>query len=126
MYRNVNTARELVIKLLNLAGITVNGNALWDLQIHNDQFYSRVLRDADLGLGESYMDGWWDCQRIDMLIEHIVNANIENKIKTNPQLALRLLLSKIFNFQSKKELCMWGDVIMTWEMIFSKPCLIAI
>ncbi|KTC86613.1 cyclopropane fatty acyl phospholipid synthase [Legionella brunensis] len=102
MYRNVNTARELVIKLLNLAGITVNGNALWDLQIHNDQFYSRVLRDADLGLGESYMDGWWDCQRIDMLIEHIVNANIENKIKTNPQLALRLLLSKIFNFQSKK------------------------
>ncbi|CEK10517.1 cyclopropane fatty acyl phospholipid synthase [Legionella hackeliae] len=101
MQKNTN-ARSLVTKLLDLAGITVNGSALWDVQIHNDQFYSRVLRDADLGLGESYMDGWWDCQRIDMLIEHIVNANIEDKVKISPKLALRLIMSKIFNFQSRR------------------------
>ncbi|KTD19260.1 cyclopropane fatty acid synthase [Legionella lansingensis] len=102
MHRNRNAARELVFRLLDLAGITVNGSALWDIQIHNDQFYARVLRDADLGLGESYIEGWWDCQRIDLLIERIVKANIESKLKRNPQLAFKLLLSKVFNFQTKR------------------------
>ncbi|ASQ46059.1 cyclopropane fatty acyl phospholipid synthase [Legionella clemsonensis] len=102
MYKNINAARSFVTRILNLAGITINGNALWDVQIYNDQFYSRVLRDADLGLGESYMEGWWDCKRIDLLIERIVNANIHTNIKISPHLALRLLMSKFFNFQSKR------------------------
>ncbi|OCH99254.1 cyclopropane-fatty-acyl-phospholipid synthase [Legionella jamestowniensis] len=102
MYRNIHAARSFVTKLLALAGITINGNALWDVHIYNDKFYSRVLRDADLGLGESYMEGWWDCERIDMLIERIVNANIQNNVKISPSLTLQLLMSKIFNFQSKR------------------------
>ena len=24
-----------------------------------------ILRSGSLGLGESYMDGWWDCRRLD-------------------------------------------------------------
>ena len=45
--------------LLN-AEIELNGCAVYDLQVKNPDFYKRVLRDRSLGLGESYVDGWWD------------------------------------------------------------------
>ena len=52
-------------KLLSLAGITIKGDKPWDIQVHNDRLYRRVLTEGSLGLGESYMDGWWDCARLD-------------------------------------------------------------
>ncbi|HCE5341016.1 TPA: cyclopropane fatty acyl phospholipid synthase [Legionella pneumophila] len=88
--------------MLQLANININGQTPWDIQIYNDEFYSRLLRDADLGLGESYMDGWWDCQRIDLFISKLINANLESKIKINFKLAFNVFLSKILNLQTQK------------------------
>ena len=96
-----NLARTTITELLQLAGITINGSALWDMQIHNEQFYSRVLRDTDIGLGEAYMEGWWDCPRVDMLIARFAEARIDTKLKSNTSLAIKLLLSKMINFQTK-------------------------
>lgn len=97
-----SSAKSLVNNLLQIANINVNGQTPWDIQIYNDQFYSRVLHDADLGLGESYMDGWWDCQRIDLFISKLINANLESKIQINLKFALKLFLSKLFNLQTKR------------------------
>ena len=96
-----NLAKTIITELLQLADIGINNTEPWDLQIHNEQFYERVLRDNELGLGESYMDGWWDCQRIDLLITRLLEATIDTKLKNNPRLALKLLLTKVFNFQTK-------------------------
>ncbi len=53
---------EAVVKnLLSQADITINGDHPWDITVHNDQLYARVFGQGSLGLGESYMDGWWDC-----------------------------------------------------------------
>ncbi len=30
------------------------------LDVHDDRFYERLVRDGSVGLGESYADGWWD------------------------------------------------------------------
>ncbi|MDI9818391.1 MULTISPECIES: cyclopropane fatty acyl phospholipid synthase [unclassified Legionella] len=105
-----NLAKETVIDFLRSAGITVNGHALWDLKVHNDEFYLRVLRDQDLGLGESYMEKWWDCKRVDLLIERIIRTRTHEKLTFNPKLAFKLLLSKIFNFQTKKRALEVGRV----------------
>ncbi len=51
--------------LLSLADVEIGGERPWDLQVHNEKFYQRVLAEGSLGLGESYMDGWWDCDRLD-------------------------------------------------------------
>ena len=53
-----NIAREL----LGSAGIKIGGDAAWDIQVHDARFYGRVL-EGSLGLGESYVDGWWDCDQ---------------------------------------------------------------
>ena len=56
-------------ELLAGAGITVGGDAPWDIQIHDERVYARVLRDGTLGVGESYVDGWWDSPALDQMIE---------------------------------------------------------
>ncbi|HKJ66321.1 MAG TPA: cyclopropane-fatty-acyl-phospholipid synthase, partial [bacterium] len=63
-------AKDVVKELLDSAGITLNGTAPSDIQVTDDRFYRRVLGEGALGLGESYMDGWWDCEALDEFINH--------------------------------------------------------
>lgn len=97
-----NVARTTITNLLELANISVNGTAPWDLQIHNEQFYDRVLRDRDLGFGETYMEGWWDSPRLDLLIERAAKAQLDTQLKPNLRLAFTILLSRLFNRQTRK------------------------
>ena len=46
-------------------GVTLNGTQPQDIQIHDPRVYQRVLIHGTLGLGESYMDGWWDSDALD-------------------------------------------------------------
>jgi len=55
-------------QLLNTAGITINGSQPWDIRVHDERLYLRCLLHGSLGLGEAYMDGWWDCDAIDEFI----------------------------------------------------------
>jgi len=67
----MNKSKKIVHELLEKAGVTINGDHPWDLQVHDERLYDRVLRDASLGLGEAYMDGWWDCEAIDAFIDSL-------------------------------------------------------
>src|SRR3990167_10724936 len=96
------TAKALTDKYLQSAGICINGKASWDIQIHNDHFYSRVLKDGSLGLGEAYMDGWWSCEQLDLFFERIIKSKINNNLKTNLRLFFKLALWKMVNLQTKK------------------------
>lgn len=51
-------------ELLSRAGIAINGSAPADIRVKNPDFFKRVLQEGSLGLGESYMDGWWECDRL--------------------------------------------------------------
>ena len=49
---------ELIIRdLLIPTGIEINGKNPWDIQVHNPEFYGRVLRDFILRIGRS-IHGW--------------------------------------------------------------------
>jgi cyclopropane-fatty-acyl-phospholipid synthase len=92
-------AEKIVKELLSTADITVNGNSPHDIKVHKPEFYDRVLREQVLGLGESYMDGWWDCDAIDVLITKMVLAGLEEKVKGNWKYTWHILRSKLFNLQ---------------------------
>lgn len=96
----MNKPEKIVRGLLETAGITVNGVNPWDIQVHNQLFYERVLRDASLGLGESYMDGWWDCESIDQMIDRVLRANLREQVEKNIRLAWHVLRANLFNRQS--------------------------
>ncbi|MEN6408173.1 MAG: cyclopropane fatty acyl phospholipid synthase [Anaerolineaceae bacterium] len=86
--------------LLEPTDIQINGSRPWDIVIRDPRFYDRLLRDATLGLGESYMDGWWDCEAIDQLVDRALRANLEMKISTRWNLMIPMLRARLFNLQS--------------------------
>ena len=62
--------------LLDPAGIQLNGTGACDIRVHNPDLFRCVTRDGTLGLGEAYMDGWWDCDRIDELFCRGLSAGL--------------------------------------------------
>jgi cyclopropane-fatty-acyl-phospholipid synthase len=54
--------RSIVEDALAMGDIQINGSRPWDIQVHDERFYRRVLAEDALGLGESYVEGWWDAE----------------------------------------------------------------
>lgn len=96
----MTSKREIVEQMLSEIGIQINGPKRWDIQVKDERFYIRVLKDGSLGLGESYMEGWWDCPRIDEFICRLLKGNLEKKIRGNLRTFLSYLSARIFNHQS--------------------------
>ncbi len=88
-------------RILSYADIAINGNRPWDLQVHNPYFYKRVLTHGSLGLGESYMDGWWDSQQLDQFFDHLLQAKIDKKAVSRLQLFLPFVKAMLSNLQDK-------------------------
>ncbi|MCK4670137.1 MAG: cyclopropane fatty acyl phospholipid synthase [Nanoarchaeota archaeon] len=94
-------AKKLVQKYLTLADIQINGKRLWDIQVHNPKLYTRVLAGGSLALGESYMDGWWDCKALDEFFYRILKSRLDKKVKDWKQLIASVIKAKIVNLQSR-------------------------
>jgi cyclopropane-fatty-acyl-phospholipid synthase len=90
-----------IAAILSKAGVSINGSNPWDLQVHNQQFYERVLTQGTLGLGESYMDGWWDCERLDEFVFRALRADLYKYAKLSWKTWAQMLLSKVLNRQNK-------------------------
>ncbi|PIR03836.1 MAG: cyclopropane-fatty-acyl-phospholipid synthase [Candidatus Magasanikbacteria bacterium CG11_big_fil_rev_8_21_14_0_20_39_34] len=94
-----NKQKKVIEELLHHADIKINGDRPFDIQVHNDALYGRVLSQGSLGFGEAYMDGWWDCESIDEMIAHILRAEIQKKVGKG-KLALHILKAMFFNAQN--------------------------
>lgn len=89
-------------ELLSRADITINGSAPSDIRVKNPDFFKRVLQEGSLGLGESYMDGWWECERLDIFFSKVLRAGLENQLPHHVKDTLRILGARLINLQSKK------------------------
>lgn len=96
------TAEDVVSGLLKPLGIKINGDNPWDVQVYHEQFYDRVINQGALGLGESYMDKWWDCERLDILFDKILRAKLDSQVNVPLPFKIRLLLAHVVNFQNKR------------------------
>lgn len=85
--------------LLQKADIRIGGSRAWDLQVHHPDTLSRMLAHGSLGLGESYMDGWWDCPQIDEFMARVLRARLDAEVG-RPDLWLAILRSRFLNLQS--------------------------
>lgn len=94
-------AQKIVEKLLENAGISINGNADWDIQVYNNQFFHDVLFRQSLGLGESYMRGYWSAKNLDQFIEKLFRSDVSNRWPI-PNILLRETFGRILNMQSRQ------------------------
>jgi cyclopropane-fatty-acyl-phospholipid synthase len=92
--------KDKVQELLSHADVKINGDRPWDLKINNEKTFDRVLSEGALGFGESYMDGWWDCEQMDEMINKLLAADLDKKIEPW-KFIFPYLKSKFFNLQRK-------------------------
>ncbi len=74
--------RERIQSLLDLAGITINGSRVFDIQVHHPDLFKRILGGGTMALGEAYMDGWWSCQRLDLFFARVLDAELAAAVTT--------------------------------------------
>ena len=95
-------SKELCERVLSAADVKVNGDRPWDIRVHNGDFYDRVLGQGTLGLGESYMDAWWDCDALDEMMARSLKAGGEKALSRNWVNAVQVLKAKFFNPQTRR------------------------
>lgn len=101
---------KFVQEIFALADITLNGSKPWDIKVNNDQFYHRLLTNTVLSLGETYVEGLWDCPQLDELFYRIICADLQKKALAHPKFwrsAIKHILFGlslvVFNRQTKSK-----------------------
>ena len=92
-----------MVKDLERAGITVNGTKPSDPKVTNGKVFSQVGYKGTIGLGEAYVDGWWDCERLDDFWTKIFKGGMAKKIMHPGERFVRYLKFNFFGSQAKKQ-----------------------
>jgi cyclopropane-fatty-acyl-phospholipid synthase len=87
-------------KLLAKAGIVIGGSEASDIAVHNPYLYGRVMRYGTLGLGEAYMDGWWDSPAVDQFISKLLTARLEREVRFSWANLAEIAKGLFFNLQA--------------------------
>jgi len=93
--------RKIVEDTLSIADIRINGDRPWDLVVNDDRFYPAVLSRGALGLGESYMDGWWDSRKLEQLFYKLLGSHLDRRSSINWASLWAYLRAKVINRQAK-------------------------
>ncbi|HLD39611.1 MAG TPA: cyclopropane fatty acyl phospholipid synthase [Candidatus Nanoarchaeia archaeon] len=95
-------------QILSQAGITINGNKPWDIRVHTPEFYKQVMAQGSLGLGEAYLDGWWDSPRLDQVFTRLLQSQIDKKV-AKWRLMIPYLKANLSNLQNKTKARIVGE-----------------
>lgn len=102
-------AQEVVRTLLKRADVKIGGARPWDIRVNDPAFYLRVLTEGSLGLGEAYMDGWWDSEALDQCIERLGRCELDQDVANLMATVTGLVKSKLFNLQSRSRAYQVGE-----------------
>lgn len=102
---------RVLAELVAQANVRFNGSRPWDIQVHDPEVYSRILRQGSLGFGEAYMDGLWDCAALDELFYRPLAARIDDRLGGLVRLRLfgEILRHSLFNLQSRQRAFQVGE-----------------
>ena len=98
-----NGYRDVLQEVLNPADVLLNGARAWDIRVHNEGFYSKILAGGSLAFGETYMDGWWDCDALDELFDRLQQAMVRKKMKRPGKTIRAVLRAKLLNLQNSSK-----------------------
>ncbi len=89
--------KSIIQEILAEADVKINGAGAADIQVHNDRFYQAALSANTIALGESYMAGDWDCDRLDQLIAKLINASLYSYLSRDKKRLMHLLYLRLIN-----------------------------
>ena len=83
------------------ADIIIGWSRPWDIHVHDERLYRRILVHGTLGLGEAYMEGWWDCESIDEMCFRSLRGYLYKHLARNFRVILAAVNSVVINLQSR-------------------------
>jgi cyclopropane-fatty-acyl-phospholipid synthase len=95
-------AQATLQDLFASADIQLQGGRPWDIRVNDTRFFRAVLAGGTLGFGESYMDGWWDCNALDEMCCRAIRARLEERVPVNLHTAVAIASSFLFNLQTRR------------------------
>ncbi|HEX3753449.1 MAG TPA: cyclopropane fatty acyl phospholipid synthase [Rhizomicrobium sp.] len=99
-WKRLFSHRRAVEELFALAGVKLGGDKPWDIKVHNERLYRRVIADGSVGLGEAYMDGDWDCPALDQLFDRIISAQLGDRLGLTIPLVILRTAARLQNRQT--------------------------
>lgn len=87
-------------QLFSEAEIEINGTHPWDMQLHDERALLSIFQQKSLGLGESYMRGWWDCEQLDDFIFKLLSRRMYMRVNYDISTLLQLIRLKFSNHQT--------------------------
>jgi cyclopropane-fatty-acyl-phospholipid synthase len=91
-------SRETLTRLFAEGDVHFNGPRATDIQVNDPRFYDRVMADGSIGMGESYMDGWWDAADLDGMITMLLGPRMDQRVRSWRDVASHLL-ARLANLQ---------------------------
>jgi len=95
------SAHRYLQRLLQSADVRLDGKRPWDIRLLQPGVPERVLAQGSLGLGEAYMDGWWECERLDQFFDRLLRAHIDRQVQPWT-LAWHHLRARWLNLQTER------------------------
>ena len=99
--KNTTAYRDYIGQLAGVADIKINGDRPWDIHVHDERTYQRIISHGSLGAGEAYMKGWWDCESLDEMFTRILATGINEAVETRGVLKL-VIAARLQNLQTPK------------------------
>lgn len=104
--RGAESAPPLLVRLLEGTGVRFNAGGPSDIEVADPRTYREILTRGSLGFGEAYMEGWWNCERLDEMFARLLRVDVDQRLRVIPRLRLRLgiaanaLADRLINKQS--------------------------
>lgn len=99
---DVQRVPKPIAELLHKVGVNINGPEPHDIQVKDERVFGAVLSQGSLGLGESYMNGWWAVEKLDEMMFRLMRSDADELVKawTKVQWVMRALREKVINLQA--------------------------
>jgi cyclopropane-fatty-acyl-phospholipid synthase len=89
-------------RILRSVGIAINGGNPWDLTVKDPRMFAEIFGRGSLGLGESYVKGWWDCEALDDFFYRLLKSHLDLLGFLNPVGVMRFLRDRFGKTATKK------------------------
>jgi cyclopropane-fatty-acyl-phospholipid synthase len=94
-------AERIITELFAEADIEIGGVRPCDIRVNDARFFRRVLADGTLGFGESYMEGWWDCDDLEELCYRAIRSKIHARFQPSLRALVEVSLTLLLNLQTR-------------------------
>lgn len=95
--------KQILQSVLEPADIQLGGSRPWDVRVNNEELYREIFSRGTMGIGEGYMAGWWDCDKLDELFYRAITAHLADRFSSSnlPGMALKVWQT-LFNLQNRR------------------------